>query len=72
MPLKKKHYLWKNITHKVNTPQNHNFAICFVWGLKCGILYSIVDLEMSAQEKIIDDAVRPIGQKYQRKRNTDK
>ncbi len=35
-------------------------------------LYSIVDLEMSAQEKIIDDAVRPIGQKYQRKRNTDK
>ena len=35
-------------------------------------LYSIVDLEMSAQEKIIDEAVRPIGQKYQRKRNTDK
>ena len=35
-------------------------------------LYSIVDLEMSAQEKIIDDAVRPIGQKYQRKRKTDK
>ena len=35
-------------------------------------LYSIVDLELSAQEKIIDDAVRPIGQKYQRKRNTDK
>ena len=35
-------------------------------------LYSIVDLEMSAQEKIIDEAVRPIGQKYQRKRKTDK
>ena len=35
-------------------------------------LYSIVDLEMSAQEKIIEEAVRPIGQKYQRKRNTDK
>lgn len=35
-------------------------------------LYSIVDLEMSAQEKIIDDAIRPIGQKYQRKRKSDK
>ena len=35
-------------------------------------LYSIVDLEMTAQEKIIDDAVRPIGQKYQRKRKSDK
>ena len=35
-------------------------------------LYSIVDLEMSAQEKIIDDAVKSVGQKYQRKRNTNK
>ncbi len=35
-------------------------------------LYSISDLEMSAQEKIIDEAVHPIGLKYQRKRNSDK
>ena len=34
-------------------------------------LYSIADLEMSAQEKIIDEETRPIGQKYQRIRKSD-
>lgn len=35
-------------------------------------LYSISNLEMSAKEKIIDAAVRQIGQKYQRIRNSGK